>query len=251
MTRLPSVPVPIHPRCRRRTKAKHATQIFPIVGKGKIETIGKFFLSLPSFFLEKVTVVNSKFRIEDRERKCDKKVYNSNLLIIILILKSGTITSNKFSRKERKQKRMVKRRGINGETNWWRTIGAHGCLTLHARLFNCGPLIAACPSFARNFHRGGGKQRGLGRGVATNGEQCRAQRGWIIFHGFAYNSAALAMRSLFPDGDPCATPVRCACDGRGKSRNGIFQPVVDLFFLVLFRFVRFLRHVWFKILRYE
>lgn len=102
---------------------------------------------------------------------------------------------------------MVKRRGVNGETNWWRTIGAHGCLTLHARLFNCGPLIAACPSFARNFHRG--KQRGLGRGVATNGEQCRAQRGWIIFHGFAYNSAALAMRSLFPDGDPCATPVRC------------------------------------------
>lgn len=79
-----------------------------------------------------------------------------------------------------------------------------------------------------------GKQRGLGRGVATNGEQCRAQRGWIIFHGFAYNSAALAMRSLFPDGDPCATPVRCACDGRGKSRNGIFQPVVDLFFLFCF-----------------
>lgn len=164
-------------------------------------------------------------------------MYNSNLLIIILILKSGTITSNKFSkfsRKERKQKRMVKRRGINGETDWWRTIGAHGCLTLHARLFNCGPLIAACPSFARNFHRGGGKQRGLGRGVATNGEQCRAQRGWIIFHGFAYNSAALAMRSLFPDGDPCATPVRCACDGRGKSRNGIFQPVVDLFFSFCF-----------------
>lgn len=181
-------------------------------------------------------------------------MYNSNPLIIILILKSGTITSNKFSkfsRKERKQKRMVKRRGINGETDWWRTIGAHGCLTLHARLFNCGPLIAACPSFARNFHRGGGKQRGLGRGVATNGEQCRAQRGWIIFHGFAYNSAALAMRSLFPDGDPCATPVRCACDGRGKSKNGIFQPVVNLFFFVLFRFVRFLRHVWFKILRYE
>lgn len=45
------------------------------------------------------------------------------------------------------------------------TIGAHGCLTLHAVLSIArhGPLIAACPSFARNFHRGGGKR---GRGLA-------------------------------------------------------------------------------------
>lgn len=238
MTRLPSVPVPIHPRCRRRTKAKHATQIFPIVGKGKIETIGKFFLSLPPFFLEKVTVVNSKFRIEDRERKCDKKVYNSNLLIIILILKSGTITSNKFSkfsRKERKQKRMVKRRGINGETNWWRTIGAHGCLTLHARLFNCGPLIAACPSFARNFHRG--KQRGLGRGVATNGEQCRAQRGWIIFHGFGTIAPRWRCVRFFQTGIRVPPP----CDARvmvGASREMEFSNQLLTFFF-LFCFVSF------------
>lgn len=97
------------------------------------------------------------------------------------------------------------------------------------------------------------------RGKAKRvGSRCRNK--WRTMQGaarmdnlsrFRYNSAALAMRSLFPDGDPCATPVRCACDGRGKSRNGIFQPVVDLFFFVLFRFVRFLRHVWFKILRYE
>lgn len=65
----------------------------------------KVFPFPPSLFLEKVTVVNSKFRIEDRERKCDKKVYNSNPLIIILILKSGTITSNKFSKFSRKERK--------------------------------------------------------------------------------------------------------------------------------------------------
>lgn len=58
------------------------------------------------------------------------------------------------------------------------------------------------------------------------------QRGWIIFHGFAYNSA---MRPLFPE---------FAIPGRGKPRNGIFQrgkPVVGLFFAFVLCDVRFLR----------
>lgn len=48
--------------------------------------------------------------------------------------------------------------------------GEESARTLHARTHASfqlhGPLIAACPSFARNFHHGGGKQRGLG--VVTN-----------------------------------------------------------------------------------
>lgn len=130
---------------------------------------------------------------------------------------------------------MVKRRGINGETDWWRTIGAHGCLTLHARLFNCGPLIAACPSFARNFHRDGGKQRGLGRGVATNGEQCRAQRGWIIFHGFGTIAPRWRCVRFFQTGIRVPPP----CDARvmvGASREMEFSNQLLTFF---FCFVSF------------
>lgn len=66
------------------------------------------------------------------------------------------------------------------------------------------------------------------------------QRGWIIFHGFAYNSA---MRPLFPE---------FAIPGRRKPRNGIFQrgkPVVGLFFVLFFvRCSIFKGYVWSKIL---
>lgn len=73
-----------------------------------------------------------------------------------------------FPKRRKIEKKKTDKREINGEMNY--AGGEESVRTLHARTHASfqlhGPLIAACPSFARNFHHGGGKQRGLG--VVTN-----------------------------------------------------------------------------------
>lgn len=80
-----------------------------------------------------------------------------------------------------------------------------------------------------------GKQRGLGRGVATNGEQCRAQRGWIIFHGFGTIAPRWRCVRFFQTGIRVPPP----CDARvmvGASREMEFSNQLLTFF---FCFVSF------------
>lgn len=78
------------------------------------------------------------------------------------------------------------------------------------------------------------------------------ERGWIIFHGFAYNGATLATRSLFPDEDPCVPPP-CDAHGRRMCRemefsNGGKQLLTFFLLFCASDSFDFWRDVWFKIL---
>lgn len=154
-----------------------------LLGKRKIETIRKFFF-LP-FFVEKEKEINLKRlrkslfspifikRSKIAKEIAIKKVYDSNPSIPKSCQQQRKFSkrcfvSSNFPEEKENRKEKTDKRGINGEMN--HAGGEESVRTLHARTHASfqlhGPLIAACPSFARNFHHGGGKQRGLG--VVTN-----------------------------------------------------------------------------------
>lgn len=107
--------------------------------------------------------------------------------------------------KERKNGETRRRNKLRG---WRGTIDAHGCLT--AALWS--PLVPRS--------RGIFIAAGLRCQRTTNGEQCTARHGWIIFHGFAYNSDAFTFSGRAGRIHPHSRPGKVdECRGR----NGILK----------------------------
>lgn len=132
-----------------------------------------------------------------------------------------------FPKRKKIEKKKRINGGINGEMN--HAGGEESARTLHARTHASfqlhGPLIAACPSFARNFHHGGGKQRGLG--VVTNAGNNAArmdnlsrfrvqQRDASAFSRVRHPRSGKAEKWNFPTGETSCCPFLCfvLCDVR-------------------------------------